>query len=201
MADKKADDKDKAARRQAALAGDAGGPGAMAPQRGPSGGRRAAAPPPPMEVDHAALGAAVAAAVGAMNKQRALTEPTPDLDRTVPGGCYVVDGVCVNAHGELIEMPMGDADEAIDDWLDAEAERHAPTIAQATIGSKEAEEEAGREPTEAERQAQSLNQARLDAADAVRKRAEEAAQQLANPPRDAARDDDKKSAARPKGKE
>lgn len=197
MGDKKADDK--AARRQAALAGDDPSQVGAGTMQSTGRGRRPAESQRPMAVDHEQLGAAVAAALGLQGRQRMLTEPTPNLDRTVPGGCYIVDGVVVNAHGERCELTTGDADEAADDWIDDQAEVHAPAIAQANIEAAKAEQAAAAEPTEDQRKAAEMNQARLDAADEVRKRAEEAAQQLTNPSKD--KDAPDRAGSKAKGKE
>jgi hypothetical protein len=70
------------------------------------GGRPTAPEGPPMtQVDQGVIAAATAAAVAALQQQRTASAPTPNLDKTVPGGVYIVDGKVVDAFGNEREMP------------------------------------------------------------------------------------------------
>jgi hypothetical protein len=71
-------------------------------ERGPAmvgGGRRqqATAEAEPPQIDQAAVGNIIAVAMKQMQVQRAATAPTPDMDETIPGGLYVVEGKVVDA--------------------------------------------------------------------------------------------------------
>jgi hypothetical protein len=181
-------DEDAAAKRQALLAGEhheaASAMKAAAPTRPAAGGSRrpvAAAAPP--AVDHAMVASAVAAAMTAIQSQQAARAGTPNLDKTIPGGCYIVEGVCVNAHNEIIEHP-DEAGEALEAWYDQQAELQAPALAAAAVAAKEAEAEGQAELTDEEKKVQADNEARAVAADEVRKRAEAAAKDLGKSAKD-----------------
>lgn len=144
----------------------------------------AQAGPAPVAVDQATIAAAVVGAMAAVNATRPGMEAKPDLDKTVAGGRYIVDGVCVDAHGNLCDEP-GDADEAVDQWVEREADVLSDEVAATEAASAAAEADAEAEPTDEEKAAEELSEARAKAADDVRKRAEAIA-------KDAAKDAGKK---------
>lgn len=83
-----------------------------APKTNPSTGRRETPAPALAPVDQTVVAAAVTAALAGLNQQRAATAPTPGMDKTVPGGVYIVDGQCVDCEGKPREHPDEDKEEA-----------------------------------------------------------------------------------------
>lgn len=87
-----------------------------ADRTGPGGRAVAEAPPAPTQVDPAIIAAATAAAVAAVERTRAGATATPNMDKTVSGGVYIVEGKVVDAWGNEREMPReGEDDKAGDD--------------------------------------------------------------------------------------
>lgn len=61
----------------------------------------------PMQIDHAAMAAALVAAQSQINLKTQGQSKTEGLDvAPVPGGIYLVDGKFVNAHGVEVEAPQ-----------------------------------------------------------------------------------------------
>lgn len=83
----------------------------VAPKTNPSTGRREVPVPSPAPVDQEKLTVAVAAALADMDRQRAASTSTPDMDETVPGGVYLVDGRLVDCNGDPRELPKPDDSE------------------------------------------------------------------------------------------
>jgi hypothetical protein len=76
------------------------------PRSGPGGRPATESAPAPPQVDPAVIAVAVAAATAALERNRVGALATPDMDKTVPGGVYIVDGRVVDAHGNEREMPQ-----------------------------------------------------------------------------------------------
>lgn len=76
-----------------------------APRQGLGGRQTPPEAPPATQVDPAIIAAATAAATIAIEKQRTAGLATPDMDKTIPGGIYIVEGQVVDAHGNPREMP------------------------------------------------------------------------------------------------
>jgi len=75
-----------------------------APPRNPRKGSAARdRPPEPVQFDPMTLAVNVAAVQKAVAAHASSQLPTPDLDKTVPGGRYKVEGRWVNAHGRELE--------------------------------------------------------------------------------------------------
>lgn len=140
-----------------------------------SGRPRPVAVAAPTQVDHAAITTAVTAAMAALQTQKTVMAPTKNLDKTVVGGCYLVDGVFVNAHNEIVADPNEESAKDRDEWMDQQAEARQGELVPPVV--EEDEEEV--ELTEDQKKAQALNEARSKAADELRKRAESIADQAA----------------------
>ena len=149
----------------AAVPAAAGGPKVRLPA---AAGPAAVAP-----VDQAVVAAAVGAAMAALTAQRAANAPTPHMDRTVPGGLYLVEGVLVDAWGNAREDVEAESAKDVEAWFEERAAALAAEQAAKAEAAKDAAEQAeDAGPTKEELQAQANAEARATAAAEVQKRAE-----------------------------